>query len=50
MRSIFYISAMRPMGEDVHVQSLFTTKFVGLAREHHPIFQQETTPEQFREL
>lgn len=42
-----YISAMRPMGEDVHVQSLFTTKFVGLAREHHPIFQREITPERF---
>jgi DNA-binding transcriptional LysR family regulator len=40
-----YISAMRPMGSEVHVQSLFTTKFVGLAREDHPIFQAEITPE-----
>lgn len=42
-----YISAMRPMGEDVHVQPLFTTKFVGLAREAHPIFDAEITPERF---
>ncbi|WP_049623284.1 LysR family transcriptional regulator [Frateuria defendens] len=42
-----YISAMRPMGPDVHVQPLFTTKFVGLAREHHPIFRHAITPERF---
>jgi DNA-binding transcriptional LysR family regulator len=42
-----YISAMRPMGPEVHVQSLFTTKFVGLARDDHPIFQAEITPERF---
>ena len=42
-----YISAMRPMGPDVHVQTLFTTKFVGLARDDHPIFQGEITPERF---
>jgi DNA-binding transcriptional LysR family regulator len=42
-----YISAMRPMGTDVHVQSLFTTKFVGLARDEHPIFGREITPERF---
>lgn len=42
-----YISAMRPMGTDVHVQTLFTTKFVGLARDDHPIFQAEITPERF---
>jgi DNA-binding transcriptional LysR family regulator len=42
-----YISAMRPMGRDVHVQSLFTTKFVGMARDEHPIFEHEITPERF---
>lgn len=42
-----YISAMRPMGGDVHLQPLFTTKFVGLAREGHPIFDDEITPERF---
>jgi len=42
-----YISAMRPMGTEVHVQTLFTTKFVGLARDDHPIFQAEITPERF---
>jgi DNA-binding transcriptional LysR family regulator len=42
-----YISAMRPMGTDVHVQSLFTTKFVGMARDAHPIFDHEITPERF---
>jgi DNA-binding transcriptional LysR family regulator len=33
-----YISAMRDMGSDAHVQTLFTTNFVGLARPDHPIF------------
>jgi DNA-binding transcriptional LysR family regulator len=42
-----YISAMRPMGPDVHMQSLFTTTFVGLAREGHPIFDGEITPQRF---
>lgn len=42
-----YISAMRPMGPDVHVQSLFTTTFVGLARDDHPIFAEEITPQRF---
>ncbi|MBB5360037.1 DNA-binding transcriptional LysR family regulator [Rhodanobacter sp. ANJX3] len=42
-----YISAMRSMGAEVHVQTLFTTKFVGLARDDHPIFQKEITPERF---
>lgn len=44
-----YISALRPMGGDVHVQPLFTTQFVGLAREGHPIFDAEITPERFAE-
>jgi DNA-binding transcriptional LysR family regulator len=42
-----YISAMRPMGPDVHVQTLFTTKFVGLARDDHPVFDAEITPARF---
>ncbi len=42
-----YISAMRPMGPDVHVQQLFTTTFVGLARDDHPIFDDEITPQRF---
>ena len=42
-----YISAMRPLGMEAHVQPLFSTKFVGLAREDHPIFQSAVTPERF---
>ena len=42
-----YISVMRPMGTDIHVQPLFSTRFVGLAREDHPIFQSDITPERF---
>lgn len=42
-----YISAMRPLGEDIHVQSLFSTHFMGLAREDHPIFDRDITPEAF---
>lgn len=42
-----YISAMRPLGDDIHVQSLFSTHFMGLAREDHPIFASEITPESF---
>ncbi|MDE1180470.1 LysR family transcriptional regulator [Paraburkholderia sp.] len=42
-----FISALRPMGPDVHVQRLFTTTFVGLARDDHPIFDDEITPERF---
>jgi DNA-binding transcriptional LysR family regulator len=42
-----YISAMRPLGPDVHVQPLFTTTFVGLARDDHPIFDEDITPERY---
>ena len=42
-----YISAMRPMPEDIHVQSLFSTRFMGLAREDHPIFSAPVTPQRF---
>ncbi|SDR55360.1 transcriptional regulator, LysR family [Paraburkholderia fungorum] len=45
--SDLYISAMRPLGPDIRVQQLFTTTFVGLAREDHPIFGDEITPERF---
>lgn len=42
-----YLSAMRPMAPEVHIQPLFTTQFVGLAREGHPIFDDEITPARF---
>ncbi|WAT02385.1 LysR family transcriptional regulator [Rouxiella chamberiensis] len=42
-----YISAMRPFADDIHLQTLFTTRFMGLAREAHPIFDQPITPERF---
>ncbi len=42
-----YINAQRPLGDDIHVQSLFSTRFMGLAREDHPIFGQEITAERF---
>jgi DNA-binding transcriptional LysR family regulator len=42
-----YISAMRPLGDDIHVQSLFSTRFMGLAREDHPIFNAEITPQSY---
>ncbi|WDD92977.1 LysR family transcriptional regulator [Burkholderia sp. FERM BP-3421] len=42
-----YISAMRPLGGDFHVQPLFSTRFVGLARDDHPIFDDPITPARF---
>lgn len=42
-----YISAMRQMSPEIHMQPLFTTTFVGLARDDHPIFDGEITPERF---
>lgn len=33
-----YISASRPLGAEIRVQPLFSTSFVGIAREGHPIF------------
>ena len=42
-----YISSMRKMLPDVHVQQLFTTRLVGLAREDHPIFDDTITPQRF---
>ncbi|NMK49556.1 LysR family transcriptional regulator [Achromobacter sp. Bel] len=40
-----FISASRKLGPEIRVQSLFTTTFVGVARAHHPIFDDEITPE-----
>ncbi len=40
-----FISASRKLGPEIRVQSLFTTTFVGVARAHHPIFDEEITPE-----
>jgi DNA-binding transcriptional LysR family regulator len=42
-----YITSNRNFGPEVKIQSLFTTRFVGLARENHPIFDAEITPERF---
>ena len=32
-----FISGSRKLGPEIRVQSLFTTTFVGVAREHHPV-------------
>lgn len=40
-----FISASRKLGQEIRVQSLFTTTFVGVARANHPIFEEEITPE-----
>ncbi|MCI1837510.1 LysR family transcriptional regulator [Achromobacter sp. HNDS-1] len=40
-----FISGSRKLGPEIRVQALFTTTFVGVAREHHPIFDDEITPE-----
>jgi len=39
------ISASRTLGPEIRVQPLFTTTFVGLARENHPIFDDDIAPE-----
>lgn len=41
-----FISAARQLGPEIRVQPLFTTRFVGMARDSHPIFSQDITPEQ----
>ncbi|WGS52260.1 LysR family transcriptional regulator [Paraburkholderia sp. D15] len=41
------ITSMRPLGPDIHMQTLFTTTIVGLARDDHPIFDEEITPQRF---
>lgn len=38
-----FIGAAREMSPDAYAQPLFTTKFVGLARKGHPLFEQEIT-------
>jgi DNA-binding transcriptional LysR family regulator len=40
-----FISASRKLGPEIRVQPLFTTTFVGAAREDHPIFEDDITPE-----
>lgn len=40
------ISASLKLGPEIRVQPLFTTTFVGIAREGHPIFQEAITPQQ----
>lgn len=40
-----FISASRQLGPEIRVQPLFTTTFVGMAREDHPIFEDDITPE-----
>lgn len=42
-----FISASRKLGPEIRAQSLFTTSFVGVAREHHPIFDDHITVERF---
>lgn len=42
-----HISATREFPPEIKLQSLFTTQFVGLAREGHPLFEQEITPQRF---
>ncbi|KVC88032.1 hypothetical protein WI76_32215 [Burkholderia ubonensis] len=42
-----FISASRRLGQEIRVRPLFTTKFVGLARSGHSIFDDDITPERF---
>ncbi|WP_455925497.1 LysR family transcriptional regulator [Pseudomonas putida] len=42
-----FISASRVLGAEIRVQPLFTTTFVGLAREDHPLFEQDISAERF---
>ena len=42
-----FISASRRLEPEIRVQPLFTTTFVGLARDDHPIFDDDITPERF---
>ncbi|AVF40718.1 LysR family transcriptional regulator [Pandoraea apista] len=39
-----FISASRQLGPEIRVQSLFTTRFVGIARRDHPLFDEDVTP------
>jgi DNA-binding transcriptional LysR family regulator len=40
------ISGSRKLGPEIRVQPLFTTTFIGIARENHPIFENDITAEQ----
>ncbi|MQT88055.1 LysR family transcriptional regulator [Pseudomonas nabeulensis] len=40
-----FISASRKLGPEIRVQSLFTTTFVGVARQNHPVFEDDITLE-----
>lgn len=40
-----FISASRKLGPEIRVQPLFTTAFVGIARQGHPIFEDDITAE-----
>lgn len=42
-----YVTSASNLGPEIKVQTLFTTNFVGLAREGHPIFDGEITAERF---
>lgn len=41
------VSNSRPLMPEVKVQNLFSTQFVGLVRDDHPLFDEEITPERF---
>jgi DNA-binding transcriptional LysR family regulator len=41
------ISNTRPLTPEVKIQNLFSTHFVGLVREDHPLFNEEITAERF---
>ncbi|NBB13131.1 LysR family transcriptional regulator [Pseudomonas sp. SLFW] len=42
-----HVTSRRNFGPEIKVQQLFTTRFVALAREAHPIFEAPITPERF---
>jgi DNA-binding transcriptional LysR family regulator len=42
-----YVTSRQNFGPEIKVQTLFTTDFVGLARETHPIFEAPITPASF---
>ncbi|MGH8463113.1 MAG: LysR family transcriptional regulator, partial [Pseudomonas sp.] len=46
-RTDLIVSSTIDLGPEIKVQSLFNTIYVGLARQDHPIFDSEITPERF---
>lgn len=42
-----YIGGPITLGPEIKLQSLFSTSYVGLARDDHPIFDQDISPERF---